>query len=144
MKKYALWFEQVPDECQRVNLRSILPKELWDVVRKDAYARAGHVCSVCGARGRLEAHERWTYDEKAKVQKLSSVVALCRACHEVVHIGRTSLIGRYQEAMEHFMRVNGCTQSEFHLALERANAEHERLNRVEEWATDLSWLKRFT
>ena len=31
---------------------------------------------------------------------------MCRACHEVIHIGRTALMGREREAQEHFCRVN--------------------------------------
>ena len=45
------------------------------------------------------------------------------------------------EAMEHFMKVNGCTQSEYHEALGEANRLYLERNKVEGWATDLSWLK---
>ena len=38
--EYKLGFELVPDGCWYSNLRTELPKKLWDVVRKDAYARA--------------------------------------------------------------------------------------------------------
>lgn len=40
-KKYKLDFEMVPEECWYANLRSVLSKQQWDAVRKDAYARAG-------------------------------------------------------------------------------------------------------
>lgn len=63
-------------------------------------------------------------------------------CHEVIHIGRTQLTGRGAEAMEHFMKVNGCTQSEFHEALGEANREYLRRNEAEGWVTDISWLKK--
>jgi hypothetical protein len=43
--------------------------------------------------------------------------------------------------MEHFMNVNGCTQSEYHAALGAANEEYLARNKVEGWVTDLSWLK---
>ena len=33
-------FELVPDSCWYSNLRSQLPKEVWDRIRKKAYARA--------------------------------------------------------------------------------------------------------
>lgn len=141
-KKYKLDFEMVPEECWYSNLRSVLSKEQWDIVRKDAYARAGGRCMICGSRAsRLEAHERWSYDDKKRLQKLETVLAVCRCCHEVIHIGRTQLTGRGEEAMEHFMKVNGCTQSEFHEALGEANRQYLRRNAVEGWYTDLSWLK---
>lgn len=141
MKKYKLNFELVPEECWYSNLRSVLSPKDWDIVRKDAYARAGGKCSVCGRQARLEAHEKWSYDEKKALQKLEDVVALCHSCHEVVHISRTQLMGRGAEAMEHFMKVNRCSQSDFHAALGEANAAYLRRNKVEGWVTDVTWLK---
>jgi phage terminase large subunit GpA-like protein len=141
MKEYKLNFELVPEECWRANLRSFLKTEDWDKIRRSAYAKAGGRCSICGARGRLEAHEKWSYDEKKALQKLEDVVALCHNCHEVKHISRTQLVGRGMEAMEHFMKVNGCAQMDFHAALSEANEEYFRRNRVEGWVTDISWLK---
>lgn len=138
-------FELVPDSCWYSNLRSILSPAQWDVVRKDAYARANGRCMICGAKTvRLEAHERWTYDEENAVQKLSDVVAVCRACHEVIHIGRTQLMGREREAEEHFMKVNGASYADYRKALGEANADHARRNRIPEWKLDLSFLKKFT
>ena len=132
----------VPEECWYSNLRSVLKPADWDKVRKDAYARAGGKCCVCDkGNTRLEAHERWSYNEKKALQKLEDVVALCHACHEVVHISRTQLMGRGVEAMEHFQKVNGCSQMEFHAALQAANEEYLRRNRVEGWVTDITWLK---
>ena len=138
---YKLDFELVPEECWYFNLRSVLPPAGWDIVRKDAYARAKGRCSICGKSGRLEAHEKWSYDEKRAVQKLETVIALCRACHEVKHISRTQLTGRGDEAMEHFMKINGCSQMDYHAALGKANEEYLRRNKIENWTTDLSWLK---
>lgn len=141
-KKYKLEFELVPEACWYANLRSILKPKDWDKVRYDAYARANGKCMICGkATRRLEAHEKWSYDEKRALQRLEDVVALCRECHEVKHISRTQLIGRGAEAMEHFMRVNGVSQMEYHEALGNANAQYLQRNRIENWTTDVSWLK---
>lgn len=137
-------FELVPDGCWYSNLRTLLPPGGWDVVRKKAYARAGGRCMICGAQTRrLEAHERWSYDEANAVQKLEDVVAVCHACHEVIHIGRTQLAGREREAADHFMKVNGCTYAEYRAALGRANEAHRRRNGVAEWKLDLSLLPKF-
>lgn len=141
MKKYKLTFELVPEECWYSNLRSILKPDDWDRVRRDAYKRAGGRCVICGANSRLEAHEQWSYDDEKALQKLENVIALCRSCHEIKHIGRTQLIGRDLEAMEHFMKVNRCSQMDYHAALAEANEEYFRRNRVEGWVTDVSWLK---
>ena len=138
-------FELVPDSCWYSNLRSILSPAQWDIVRKEAYSRAGGRCMICGAKTfRLEAHERWEYDEVNGVQKLTDVVAVCRACHEVIHIGRTQLMGGEERAAEHFMKVNGCTYAEYRKALGEANEAHRRRNQVPEWKLDLSYLEKFT
>ncbi len=138
-----LEFGLVPDSCWYINLRSALPKEVWDKVRKKAYARAGGRCMICGApTARLEAHENWEYDDERGIQKLKDIVAVCRPCHEVIHIGRTSLMGREREASEHYMKVNGVSYAEYRKALGEANALHrERSKR--EWQTDISALKDY-
>ena len=137
-------FELVPDSCWYSNLRSILSPAQWDFVRRDAYARAGGKCMICGATTRrLEAHERWEYNEETCVQKLVDVVAVCHSCHEVIHIGRTQLLGGEERACAHFMKVNGCTYAEYRKALGEANEAHRRRNRIPEWKLDLGWLSRF-
>ena len=99
---------------------------------------------LCGAQTRrLEAHERWEYDEENAVQRLVDVIAVCRSCHEVIHIGRTSLLGGEERAAEHFMKVNGCSYAEYRRALGEANTAHRRRNLVPEWKLDLSYLKKF-
>lgn len=143
MTKFKLNFELVPDSCWYSNLRSELPKEVWDKIRKNAYARAGGRCMICGApTSRLEAHEQWEYDDEKGVQRLKNVVAVCRPCHEVIHIGRTQLMGREREASEHFMKVNGCTYAEYRAALGKANEIHRERSR-REWKLDVSELPEF-
>lgn len=98
---------------------------------------------ICGApTSRLEAHEQWEYDDINCVQKLKNVVAVCRACHEVIHIGRTQLAGREREACEHFMKVNGVSYAEYRKALGEANAKH-RERSAKEWKIDVSELPKF-
>ncbi len=139
-----LEFELVPDGCWYSNLRSVLKKEQWDIVRKDAYARAKGKCMICGAPcSRLEAHEKWSYNETLAIQKLEDVIAVCPQCHAVIHIGRTQLKGDEKAACEHFMKVNGVSYAEYRKTLGEANTVHARRNRVSEWALDLSWLKRY-
>ena len=139
-----LEIELVPDSCWYSNLRSILSPAQWDIVRREAYARANGKCMICGAPAkRLEAHERWVYDEENSIQKLDTVIAICRSCHEVIHIGRTSLTGGEERASAHFMKVNGCSYSEYRKALGEANEAHRRRNKIPEWKLDLSYLKKF-
>ena len=143
-KTYKLNFELVPDGCWYSNLRSILSKKEWDAVRREAYSRAGGRCMICGRPvTRLEAHEKWSYDEKNAVQKLEDVVAICHTCHSVIHIGRTQLMGDEEAAIKHFMRVNKCTYADYIKALGAANERHRKLNEVSEWKLDLTYLKKY-
>ena len=138
-----LEFELIPDGCWYSNLRTVLTQGQWDLVRKGAYARAGGRCMICGAVTRLEAHERWSYDMARGIQKLEDVIAVCRDCHAVIHIGRTQLKGDERAAAEHFMRVNGVDYATYRKSLGEANELHRERNRVAEWTLDLSRLRRF-
>lgn len=139
--EYKLAFGLIPDGCWYSNLRSILTPAQWNAVRFAAYKRAGGKCSICGApTSHLEAHEQWSFDEQTCTQKLTNVIAICKPCHEVIHIGRTSLKGGEQRAGEHFMKVNNCSYAEYRKALGAANEEHRRRNTVPEWKLDLSVL----
>ena len=146
--EFRLDFEFIPEESWKYNLRHLLSPAAWDIVRRDAYKRAGYACRICGRKNcRLEAHEKWSFNVKTRVQKLEDVLALCHDCHAVIHYQRTALCEGEEgakKAQEQFMKVNGCTQSEFHAALARAAKRHERLNETEDWRVDLSFLKRFT
>ena len=143
--EYKLNFELVPDGCWYSNLRSELPKKLWDIVRKDAYARANGKCMICGRPAkRLEAHEKWSYDEKTATQKLEDVIAVCHTCHSVIHIGRTQLMGEEDKAIAQFIRVNKCSYADYVKALGSANEIHRRRNEIPEWSVNLEYLKKFT
>ena len=141
MKEWKLTFESVPEECWGYSLYHILTPADWDKVRKDAYRRAGYKCRICGAKGRLEAHEKWNYDEENRLQKLTDVLALCNKCHSVKHISRAYAVGKGEEAAAHFMAVNGCSQMEFHEALGQMNEEYRARNQIQGWVTDITWLK---
>ncbi|MCD8205642.1 MAG: hypothetical protein LUD29_03410 [Clostridia bacterium] len=145
-KEYRLDFELVPDACWGTNLRSCLTRAQWDKVRRDAYARAEGRCMICGkSTEKLDAHERWSYDEEHMVQKLEDVLAVCKACHMTIHIGRTQLIGKENMAAAHFCKVNGCSYADYIKRLGEATETHaRRCALLGEWSLDLSWLKRFT
>lgn len=140
-KIYKLMMKHVPDSCWYSNLRSALPKKIWDILRHDAYDRAGGKCMICGRKTtRLEAHEDWSYDEKNCVQKLDNILALCHDCHAVIHIGRTQLYGDEDRAIAHFCKVNNCGYSDYIKKLGEANEYHQRLNRVPEWKLDVDFI----
>ena len=82
-----LEIDLVPKSVWYNNLRKVLTPDEWDIIRKQSYRDANHVCSICGRGGRLNCHEVWDYDEVEHVQILSDVCALCDDCHMIKHIG---------------------------------------------------------
>lgn len=118
MSKPKLTIELVPKSSWYSNVRSNVPKETWDRLRKMVYAKAGHVCEICGGVGKkhpVECHEVWEYDEVNGMQTLIRLIALCPACHSVKHIGRAHIYGGYDQAVKHLSKVNGWTIDEAHL-----------------------------
>ncbi len=142
--KEILKIELMPDGCWKNNLRTCLPKEAWEYIKADVKEKASGKCAICGRRTKfLEAHEKWSYDINTGTQKLEDVIAVCKDCHSVIHIGRTSLKGDIERAENHYMKVNGASYPELRKALGKANELHAELNKVSEWKLDLTWLKRY-
>lgn len=142
-KEYRLNFELIPDGCWYSNLRTLLKPKMWDALRKNAYARADGRCMICNRKAtRLEAHERWEFNEKKKIQKLTEIIAVCHTCHSVIHIGRTQLMGDEEKAIEHYMKVNSCSYADYRKKLGEANDRHKKLNGVDEWQLDLTVLEK--
>ncbi|ACZ43138.1 conserved hypothetical protein [Thermobaculum terrenum ATCC BAA-798] len=135
-----LTVELVPSTSWGSNLRSILTPAQWDEIRREAYARAGHRCTACGRRGRLEAHEVWEYDDDRRIQRLVDVAALCHDCHMVVHWGYASTRGLGDRALRHLARVNGWSLEDARLYLEAQLELWARRSR-HPWQLDLSWLE---
>ena len=59
---------------------------------------------------RLEAHERWSYNEETKIQKLERIIALCHRCHSLTHHGLAGIRQVHKFAEKHLMKVNGWTE----------------------------------
>lgn len=104
--------ELVPKTSFYNNVRSAVSKEDWDILRKQAYKIAGHCCSVCKKKARLEAHEIWHYDDKKNIQRLAEIKALCHDCHMVYHLGFASVNGEYDKTFKHLQKLNGWSKEE--------------------------------
>ena len=104
-----LTIELVPKTIWYSNLRSELSKAEWDRLRKIAYRKADYHCEICGGQGPkwpVECHEIWEYDDQNSVQTLKGLTAICPDCHRVKHIGRAQIMGEYDLALKHLMKVN--------------------------------------
>lgn len=124
-QKPRLVVELVPRTCSFSNARTLLPKSIWDKLRKESYEKAGHKCEICsqvgtdqGYRHRVECHEIWHYDDVKKIQTLKGLISLCPRCHQAKHIGRTTKIGKQPEVFKHMGELNGWNHKQIvtHLA----------------------------
>jgi hypothetical protein len=134
----------VPQTLWGKNLRALLSREQWDVVRRAAYEESGKRCIVCGGRGPewpVEADEAWEYDDATNLQTLKSVIALCPPCHHVRHWGKSMVEGREDATLSHMMTVNGWSRHQAKAAADAALAQwHDRSRRS--WRSDYSWVTR--
>ena len=107
--------------------------------------RAGQVCEACrrgedrAAGRRLEAHERWDYDDASSVQSLRRLICLCSDCHRSTHFGFAEINGQGDEAFTHLCAVTGMTPRAAEGHLEHAYALWDSRN-TRTWALDLSIL----
>jgi hypothetical protein len=140
-----LYVDLVPRSCFFTNARSHLSRPDWVRLREFVYARAHHRCEICGAareagrRGRLDAHERWRFDEPTRTQHLVRLLALCEPCHSATHYGLAELHGAGEQAFAHLRRVNNWTESETRQHIIDAFTEWEARNSIE-WTLDLALL----
>lgn len=142
-----LLIELIPKTCKFSNVRTLLPKKQWDILRKKSYEDANHKCEICFESGKsqgykhdVECHEIWEYIEETKTQKLVGLISLCPSCHQVIHFGRTSAIGKQAKAFKRLEIINKWTHKECldHLALSMS----EYLYRSQfKWKLDLSILE---
>ncbi len=85
---------------------------------------------------RVEAHERWSYNEQTKTQKLERIIALCHRCHTVTHHGLAGLRGLEKFANKHLMKVNGWAEEQTKNHIKQQRSIWEERNKVE-WILDL-------
>jgi hypothetical protein len=71
-----LTIELVPEPCWHNNLRSLLPKEKWDELRRKVYQDNKNQCGICGRSGKIEAHELWVYDDENRCNTQLALVIL--------------------------------------------------------------------
>lgn len=140
-----LSLDLVPSTCWWSNLRTILPQEDWDALRRRCYRDCNYRCQVCGGKGPehpVECHEIWSYDEENSVQKLERVIGLCPACHKVKHFGLARIRGESDVALSRLCKVNGWSEKKAKLYV-KAEFAVWKLRSEKTWSLDLSALKRY-
>jgi hypothetical protein len=141
----GLFVDLVPSTCWFTNVRSCVAAKDWERLRRTVTNRASQRCEVCAASADrdaqqwLEVHERWTYDEVTKVQRLGRLICLCTKCHTVTHFGLAQIKGLEKQALQHLMTVTGMTSKQASTHVETAfDLWHIRC--LTHWTLDLSIL----
>jgi hypothetical protein len=141
----GLFVDLVPRSCWFTNVRSCVSPRDWERLHRMITNRAGRRCEICQrcedreSRRWLEAHERWAYDDKTKVQALRRLICLCTDCHTATHFGLASLKGKDGEAFKHLCAVTGMPTSKTSSHIDAAFALWARRSGVA-WELDLSIL----
>ena len=115
-----LYVDLVPSSCWFKNVRTCVEDAEWEKLRKTIYERVNNVCECCGAKGSLEAHERWSYDDKNRIQKLERLIALCKNCHLSTHMGYAQTQGLDKQAKQHMQKVTGMSDIELQKHIKEA------------------------
>lgn len=102
----------VPEPLWEKNLRKYLSKKNWDFISKYTCSQSGYRCSICGGRGEewpVECHEVWDYrtlEDGNGIAVLIELRALCPRCHQVNHLGKANIDGKYNETIRHMAYIN--------------------------------------
>lgn len=138
----VLTVELVPRTCWYSNVRSNVSAKDWKTCKDFVRERSNDRCEICGGQGRrwpVECHETWDYDDKTYVQRLTGLIALCPACHEVKHLGRAEATGRLNAALAHLSKVNEWSRLEAH-TYARSVFDQWVLRSQHSWTLDISYL----
>lgn len=145
MKKLLLDIQLVPSSCWFNNVRAVLTKKQWDILRAQVYDGAWNMCQICGGVGPkhpVECHEIWHYDDKKLIQKLEGMIALCPNCHMVKHFGLAQVQDTGERALKHFMKINELKKKEADKYVADAFSKWaERSSK--NWKLDISSLERY-
>jgi hypothetical protein len=142
-----LEIELVPSTVWYSNVRLLVSKTVWDMIRKESYNIANYKCQICGVSGRLNCHEIWEYDDKKHIHKLRGFIALCDDCHMIKHMGFAGIQASkglidMDKLIEHFMKVNNVDEKTFNGHEKDAfEVWHERSKY--EWEQDFGEYSKF-
>jgi hypothetical protein len=146
MPTYKLSIELVPSTSWYNNIRALVSKSDWEVIKDLTFKRAGYKCEICGGTGPkwpVECHEVWHYDDTNHTQKLVRTIALCPNCHCVKHMGlqMSKFPRRVPNLIKHMMKVNVMTYKEAEDYIVSAFKEHAERSR-HPWDVDITWIKK--
>lgn len=139
----GLFVDLVPSSCWFTNVRSCVTPRDWERVRRMITRRAGMRCEACGVgedrtvQRWLEAHERWVYEEAARVQRLKPLICLGADCHTVTQYGYAQVRGLEAKAFAHLVKVTGMSRAEARRHIDMAFTVWD-VHSATTWTLDLS------
>ncbi len=134
MDELKLSINLLPKGAWNNDLSKTLPKKEWDVLRNFCYKKANYKCEICGIETHdLDAHEVWDFDVSNETQTLKNIIAICTKCHGVIHFKNSVRLGYGQQAKEHFMKVNKCSEMEFVGHLYKSLLDYNQRNKIFRW-----------
>lgn len=135
MNDFRLQIELVPANAWGRNLRKQVRDSIWKKLRAEVFANAKNRCEICGADGKLNCHEVWSYDDKNHIQRLTALQAVCQMCHHVSHYGMSQILAAQgyldlREVDKHFLRVNRATLDDLEKHKKEAYTNFLRRSRI--------------
>lgn len=162
-----LQIELVPSTAFYSNLRSILDKADWDILRKLVYKNANYKCEICGGKGDkhpVECHEVFeyidlnndfeidesqfplssgsSYSSSVRIQKLLFCQSLCPNCHEAKHFGLAQIKGNGERAKETLKRVNGWNDKQVEDYIRASFSQWHQRSRYQ-WKIDIDMITQY-
>jgi hypothetical protein len=142
MVKLKLAMEPIPNTLwgkALSNFYSNSPK--WKAIKAYIAFKEGSTCWICGWKGKLEAHEFFSYNLDTRTQKLEAIHHICYLCHAVIHIGRTrNMFALFPEKIEevnkHFLRVNGLKDTSIKPYIRNWMDLEAKRNSIKDWKQD--------
>jgi hypothetical protein len=117
--KNKLQIELVPSTSWFKDVKSTVPKIVWDDIKKQRFKRAEGKCEICGdsvdsqcRKLKLKCTELWGFNDEMKTQILFSVIAVCPNCYKVKNFGRITKKSDLFLVVRQLMKVNGMSISE--------------------------------
>ena len=141
-KKLILTPELIPYQMHYKNVRAVLSSSDWQTIAKMSYRDSKYHCDICKAKGKLECHEIWQFDDSNLVQKLIGLTTLCPDCHRVKHIGLAKKMGWYNDTLKHMAKVNGISKSRAQKYVSYAEMEVKKRKAV--YDLDLTYLNKYS
>lgn len=133
----TFYVDLVPSSLWYQNLRAMMPRSQWNILRQYVITRANNQCEICQSTTKLEAHERWHFDDTSNTQKLARIMCLCKTCHLATHIGLAQTLGYYEPIVEHICTITGWSKTDFETHVKECTAQWKERSLIS-WKIDVN------